>query len=219
MIKAIIIDFDDTLCLTEEVCFGIENEALRLVGREPQTREIHKSTWGQPLYEAIKLRSPGVNAVEFRRIMEDLIPSWVADGKLDAVNPDNFTALDGLMEKGYELYILTSRTEPEVAHLIAPDHQLASRIKAFYYRDIMEYHKPDPRAFDILLKNHELARSECVYIGDSPSDAAAAKQAGMHFIASLESGVRTQDDFAEFAVDRFIDRFIDLPDAIESLAQ
>lgn len=69
MIRAVVIDFDDTLCLTEEACFDLENEVLRRIGRKPQTRSIHKSTWGRPLFEAIKVRSPGVDVEEFRRAM------------------------------------------------------------------------------------------------------------------------------------------------------
>jgi phosphoglycolate phosphatase len=217
MIKAVIIDFDDTLCLTEQACFELENETLRLMGRPPQPRDIHRGTWGQPLYEAITVRSPGVDVRVFRQIFEEQIPTWVQDGKLDAINPKNFDALDVLANQGKELYILTSRTHKEAEHLLAADHDLANRIKAFYYRDIMEYHKPDPRAFDILLNNHGLERSECVYVGDSPSDAAAAKQGHMHFIASLESGVRTREDFAAFEVDVFIDLFTDLPQAITTI--
>lgn len=217
MIKAVIIDFDDTLCLTEQACFELENEVFRLMGRPAQSRDVHRKTWGQPLYEVISVRSPGIDVAVFRQIFEEQIPAWVQDGRLDAVNPNNFDALDELANQGRELYILTSRTHKEVEHLMEAEHDLASRIKAFYYRDIMEYHKPDPRAFDVLLNDHDLERSECVYVGDSPSDAAAAKQGRMHFIASLESGVRTKEDFEAFEVDAFIELFTDLPQAIATL--
>ena len=217
MIKAVIIDVDDTLFLTEEACFYMENEVLAAIGRPPQSREIHKSTWGQPLFEAIKARSPGVNVDAFRVRFQQTMPRWVTDGKIDGLTPENQAALDSLLEVGKELYILTSRTHDELKHMLEPDHDLAARIKAFYYRDVMEFHKPDPRAFDIVLNNHGLDRSECLYVGDSPSDAAAAKQGHMHFVASLESGLRTRQDFVEYAVDAFIDRFADLPQAIAQL--
>lgn len=113
--------------------------------------------------------------------------------------------------------ILTSRTEVEIKHLLAPAHHLASRIANFYYKDNMAYHKPDPRAFEVIERDHGFAPEQCVYVGDSPSDAAAAKGARLHFVASLESGLRSQNDFSAYPVDRFIDKFTDLYDAIVSL--
>src|SRR6266852_3180541 len=125
MIRAVIVDFDDTLCLTEEACFNLENEVLRRMGRPPGTREVHKATWGQHLFEVISIRSPGVDVPTFRKILLEAQLEWVEDGRIDAVTPENLRALDEL---------------------------LAARVKAFYYRDVMSHHKPDPRAFDNLLK-------------------------------------------------------------------
>ncbi len=216
MIKAVIIDFDDTLCLTEEACFVLENEVLFLMGRTPQARQIHKNTWGQPLFEAIKLRSPGVDVAKFRQLMHDKIPVWVGEKRIDHLHSERLEVLDELLEAGKQLFILTSRTHAELKHLLAPDHDLAKRITAFYWRDMMQFHKPDPRAFDLLLKDHHLERQECVYVGDSPSDAAAAKQAHLHFIASLEAGLRTKEDFKDYVVDAFVEHLSELPKTAKS---
>lgn len=219
MIKAVIVDFDDTLCLTEEACFLLENEILAKIGAKTQSREIHKETWGQPLFEAIKVRSPGVDVEQFRKVLIKAHMDWVDAKKIDAITPGNLRALDAVLDSGKKVFVLTSRTRDELAHIMAPDHDLANRVKAFYYRDIMLFHKPDPRAFDHLLEDHKLRPEECVYVGDSPSDAQAAKGAKMHFIASLEAGIRTRDDFAGEQVDVFIDRFVDLPEAIAGLVK
>lgn len=189
---------------------------LALMGAKQQTREIHQKTWGKPLFEVIKERSPGVDTKKFKQLFEENLPLWIAESRLDHLSADRLAILDDIA-KETELFILTSRTHVEIKHLIEPDHELANRIKAFYWRDIMEYHKPDPRAFDLLLRQHNLTPSECVYIGDSPSDAAAAKQAGLHFIASLESGLRTKADFKDFAVDVFINHLEELPQAVRNL--
>lgn len=81
----------------------------------------------------------------------------------------------------------------------------------------MQFHKPDPRAFDELLAQHSLNPNECVYVGDSVSDAVASKQAGLKFIASLESGLRTREDFVGESVDLFIERFADIVSAVAEL--
>lgn len=125
--------------------------------------------------------------------------------------------MDKLIKLGKSLMILTSRTHGELQHLLTPDHLLASRVKTFYYRDNMQYHKPDPRAFDELLKDSSLRPENCVYVGDSISDSVAAKQAGLHFIASLESGLRQREDFNGQPVDAFIQRFPEIVDAVSAL--
>lgn len=217
MIEAVIIDFDDTLCLTEEACFNLENETLRRMGREPMGRDIHRNTWGQPLYDAIQLRSPGVDAAKFWELMPIVHEEFIGEGRIDIVTDENLQTLDNVAQLGKRLMILTSRSEVEMKHLLVPSHHLASRIVNFYYKDNMTYHKPDPRAFEVIERDHGLMPEQCVYVGDSPGDAAAAKGAQLHFIASLESGLRSRNDFGTYPVDRFIDKFTDLYDAIVTL--
>ncbi len=217
MIKAVIVDFDDTLCLTEQACFDLENQVLAMMGRPPMSRDVHIKTWGQLFRDAMKVRSPGTDLDEFFRLIDIEQAKWALQGKIDIVDELNLAALDALIAQGKKVYVLTSRTHQELRHILAPDHGLASRVTAFYYREIMEFHKPDPRAFDLLLKDSGLARLECVYVGDSPSDAMAAKRGDLHFVASLESGIRSEKDFDGLDADLFIYRFADLPSAVALL--
>lgn len=217
MIEAVIVDFDDTLCLTEEASFNLENEILHRMGRQAMSREVHCSTWGQYLYDAIQVRSPGVDADAFWRLMPDVHEEFIESGQIDMVTEDNLETLDRLLEVGKKLMILTSRSQMEIRHMLEPSHSLARRIASFYFKDNMDYCKPDPRAFVVIERDYGLAPSQCVYVGDSPSDAAAAKGAGLHFVASLESGLRSEEDFSAYPVDRFIVRFTDLYNAVLSL--
>lgn len=217
MIEAVVIDFDDTLCLTEEACFRLENETLRQMGRAPMLREVHKATWGQPLYDAISVRSPGIDADAFWKLMPTIHEQFIRDGQIDVVPEANLETMDALAQAGKKLMILTSRSIVEVEHLIEPSHHLFRRLVAFYHKDNTSHHKPDPRVFDVIERDHGLTPGQCVYVGDSPSDAAAAKGAGLHFIASLESGLRTEKDFQEYSVDRFIPHFTHLADAVSSI--
>lgn len=142
---------------------------------------------------------------------------YVTEGKLDQIPNQNYAALDILIEQGRDIMLLTSRTHSELKHMLEPDHLLAKRVTAFYYRDNTKFHKPDPRVFDELFESHGLESNQCVYIGDSPSDAAAAKQARLHFIASLESGIRQKEDFDAFGADGFVDAFSEIVEAINAL--
>lgn len=197
MIKAVILDLDDTTFMTEAACFNLENDVLSAMGRMPMSREVHLQTWGRPLFDAIRDRSPGVDVEEFRRAYEPLINHYVANGMLDVVPPETLAAIDE-MRSGLNKAVLalTSREESELRHILVADHPLRLRLEEIYHKDNMQYHKPDPRAFEHIERNHGWRPDECVYVGDSTSDAEAAKGAGLHFVASLESGLRTKDDFA-----------------------
>lgn len=217
MIEAVFIDLDDTLCMTEEICFNLENETLAKLGRPPMTRGTHQSNWGMPLAEAIVERSPGVNVDEFYQFFPTVLQRYTDEGLLDQIPDENYEALDQMIKMGKSLIVLTNRNHEELKHLLEPAHDLASRIETFYYKDNLMFHKPDPRVFAHIEEAHGWKPNECVYVGDSPSDAAAAKGAGLHFVASLESGLRTERDFEDYPVDVFIPSFTKLPEAVEQL--
>lgn len=217
MIEAVVIDVDDTLCLTEAACFDMENETLRHMGRPAMGRTVHMVTWGKPLFQAILERSPGINVDDFRLAYDPIIKKYVESGRLDNIPEANLKALDQLVSMGKKLLILTSRELSEVAHMLKPDHHLAGRIARFYYKEIMQYHKPDPLAFVGLLDDNGLKPREAVYVGDSLTDAEATKRAGLHFIASLESGLRKREDFVAHVPDAFINTFPEVVSVIEEL--
>ena len=210
MIKVVILDFDDTLCLTEEACFDLENEIAVSMNFSPMSRDTHQKNWGKILREAIIERVPGINVDEFMEEHERLIVDYVLQGKLDKISDENIKVLDEIKKAGKKLAILTSRDLHEVKHLLNESHPLSSRVEAFYHRDNSEYIKPDPRVFNNILYRFDIMPDECVYIGDAVTDAVAANGAGMHFIAVLESGLRAREDFKDVNVDLFIDKFADM---------
>lgn len=217
MIRAVVIDVDDTLCLTEAACFELENDVLARLGRGPMSRAVHLSTWGQPLLEAMPRRSPGLDLEAFAAVHQIVLREYVAAGLLDVVARENLQALDELAAAGRSVMLLTSRTEAEVEHLLAPDHALAGRVAAVYHAGNMRFRKPDGRAFDELLAATGLEPRQCLYAGDSPGDAQAANDAGLRFIACLQSGLRRRADFGSHQVDAFIGTFPEIVDAVTRL--
>jgi len=207
MIRAVVIDVDDTLCMTEAVCFEIENEALVRMGRPAMSREIHLETWGHPLAEAIKDRSPGVDVEQFIRAITPVIQEYDAAGKFLDIPEANYQAMDDLIAAGKQIMLLSSRTRSEMAGLLSPDHPIASRISAAYYHENTKVLKPDPHVFDPLLREYGYQPAEVVYIGDSVTDGHAANGADIHFIVSLESALRSRDAFEAAGV--FVTAYID----------
>jgi phosphoglycolate phosphatase len=217
VIKVVIIDLDDTLVLTEEITFHLENDVLQLMGRPPMTRARHRATWGRSLWDALPDRSPGADIAEFRRIYAPVMVEYAKSGRIDTISPKSYEALLELKQLNKKVLILTSRSHEELAHLLAPNHQLAEHVLKFYYQDTMQFHKPDPRAFSEVLQDYSVKPQEAVYIGDSISDAQTCQAAGLHFIASLESGLRNKQDFSDYNVDAFITSFPEVASAVKEL--
>lgn len=140
------------------------------------------------------------------KIMEE----YAKDGKQDPITNGNLQVLDILKESGKKIAILTSRSFPEVKHLLHESHPLRTTVEAFYHKDNSTYIKPDPRVFDQILSHFHVLPIETVYVGDAISDAVAAKGAGLHFIAVLESGLRMKKDFDGQQVDFFAGTFPDI---------
>ena len=211
MIKLVLIDFDDTLCLTEKACFELENFVAQKMGYSPMTRETHLKNWGKPLVDAISERIPGVDVNAYIKAHEKIMPEFIKNGQLDIITDINLKTLATLREHGIKTAILTARSVMEAKHLLDENHPLTAKIDKFYHRDNTEYKKTDPKVYDKILQHFKVKPNETVYVGDSISDAVTAKAAGLHFVALLESGLKTKKDFNYFVpVDFFATKFEDI---------
>jgi phosphoglycolate phosphatase len=207
LIQAVVVDVDDTLCLTEAASFDLENEVLAALGRPPMPREVHLATWGEPLLVAMPHRSPGLDLERFAELFPIVNQRFLAEGRLDVIPPENLAALDRLVADGRTVLLLTSRSEAEVRHLLEPGHALAGRVAGAYHQGNTLFTKPDPRVFDVLLAETGFRPEQCVYVGDTPGDATAAGGAGIGFIACLQSGLRRLDEFDPRYVIAAVDTF------------
>lgn len=210
MIKLVLMDIDDTLCLTEGACFDFENHIAKLMGQKSMSRDSHRNNWGKPLQVAIAERIPGIDAKVFMEYVGKLLPEFIKDGKMDILDEANLKILDEIKSLGKKLGIVTSRSLPEVLHFLHEDHLLQSRIDAFYHKDNSPYLKPHPKVFDEAIRFFQIDPQEAVYVGDSLSDAQSANGAGLKFIAVLESGIRPRGYFNSVKVDYFAPKFTDI---------
>jgi phosphoglycolate phosphatase len=220
MISTVILDFDDTLFMTELVGWHRENEAARRIGMAPMSHETHLANWGDPVAEAIPTRLPGVDVEAFLEAYAQVFHEQAQAGEVDQLTARNLRALSWLRRQGYGLYAVTSRHVVELEHLLDSDHDLAEYVHEhhIFHRDNNPYHKPDPRAFDAVLRLAEVAPEECLYVGDSLTDCQAAKGAGLSFVACLESGLRRRQEFEAQhpAPDGYIDTFAELPQWLQA---
>lgn len=204
MIKLIIFDFDDTLCLNQKACYDLENSIAMKFGFPPIEMAVHQSTWGKPLAEVIGERIPGIDIDGFLKELKIQLPIWAEQHKVDQIPSKNYETLSKLKSKGYDLAILTARTVSESSHLFRKDHPLMQYVSRFYYQQENGFKKPDPRVFDAVLEDYKMDPSAIIYVGDSVGDGIASTKAGIQFIATLESGIRKIEDFGELKIKGFI---------------
>lgn len=219
MIKLVIVDFDDTLCLTEEATYQMESRIGLEMGMPLMDREIHKKTFGKPIDEIISIRIPGINVPEFMKRLELMIPEYINKGILDNVSDYNLKTLLNLKAKGKTIGMLTGRSLMELKHVLSKDNPLSDIFSLSQYKENSKYHKPDGKVFDIFFSTFNVKPSEVLYIGDSINDGVASNEAQIHFIASLESKNRTKEDFNDVKVEYFVNKFTELEEIINKLDQ
>lgn len=214
-IEVVALDFDDTLCMTQQACFRLENMAAIAIGFAPMSLETHLATWGKPMTRVLQQRFPGVDEEAFMRSYETCLQQANQAGWYDTIPQKNYQALDELKSLDIHLALLSSRSQAEMQHLLQPNHPLAAFIDRFYYLENCTHHKPDGRVFDGLLKDFRVSTDQVLYVGDSVSDAQACESAGIAFVATLESGLRTKEDFKGLPISKLIIDFSELTSLLQ----
>jgi len=214
MIKLVISDIDGTLFCNEKALWKIENGIARDLGFAGVSRKKHRLHWYKPTKERLAQTYPGADAeVFFRRLTEGL-PAFMEKRLVNAISERNVAALQVLKEKGKRLAIVSARDDDNIKCLLQGKYGLAKWFEKIYHCGNLEYAKPDPRVFERALVEFGVEPKEAVYIGDLETDGICAKEAGLHFVAVLEEGIRTKDDFKKIGVDFFADTFPDILDFI-----
>lgn len=113
----------------------------------------------------------------------------VFDEHYNAHSNDNTVAYDGIKEllsalksKSVKTAVLTNKAHQYVGAILDkcfPEHKFDL---FFGQREGIE-RKPHPQAFELLLKELNVPKEDCLYIGDSEVDVKTAKNAGVQLVA------------------------------------
>lgn len=122
MFKLVVVDFDDTLCLTEKATFKLENYIASKMGFAPMKHKTHLQTWGMPVKEAIVKRFPGIDIDLFAKNFEKYFKEFIERGDIDVISDLNLKTLDRIRNRGIKTAILTSRTYIEIKHFLHNKH-------------------------------------------------------------------------------------------------
>lgn len=124
-------------------------------------------------------------------------------------------ALDSLEADGFRLAVCTNKIEEHSRRLL-DELGIGARFSAICGRDTFPFFKPDPRHLLMTIEAAGGDPSRAVMVGDSLTDIATAKAAGVPVVA-VPFGY-TDVPVAELGPDIVIARYDELPDAVRRIA-
>src|SRR3954468_14359898 len=147
----------------------------------------------------------------FRHFMVHYGQNLCVDSTLFPGVPD---ALDRLEEAGFRLAVCTNKYENHSVELLE-SLGIADRFAAICGRDSFPYFKPDPRHLTLTIEKAGGDPARAVMIGDSRTDIATAKAAGIPSVA-VTFGY-TDVPVQQLGPDRIIDHYDQLFEAVQGL--
>jgi phosphoglycolate phosphatase len=213
-VPTIIFDLDGTLVDTAPDLVETLNVVLRREGLPAIPYEEARLLVGAGARRMIErgLAGEARPAADIDRLFSDFI-AYYADHVADRSRPfpGVVEALDTLAARGCRFAVCTNKLEWLSVRLLNA-LGLADRFIAICGQDTFAVQKPQPDALHGTLRRAGGTLHRAVMVGDSETDIATARAAGMPIIA-VDFGY-TEIPVAALAPDKIISHFNDLPDAI-----
>ncbi len=186
MIKAIVFDFDGTLVDSSRAMWDAFGKTAREYGMETPSREHILPLLGRPLKTVFEHIWPHLKA-------DTLVASYISHYVQEDVSP-----ITGIrqalteLQQGFAVYLLTGnmRVREQLQYHAIPE----TLFTEIFTPHNLVHSKPDGRVFAPLLEKYH--KDEIIYVGDSPSDAQAAQEAGVCFVGVL-SGDATAEELGD----------------------
>lgn len=217
--SAVVFDLDGTLIDSIPDVVGAVNRLLAEEGRRPITLGEGRLMVGggaRPLVAAA-LRVTGATPDE--DVFDGLIARYLEFYKRypavdTSIYPHVEDTLGQLRDNGIRLGICTNKPH-DMSLLVLDELNLSHFFDATIGGDALAVKKPDPAHLTAVFDRLETDPSHSVYVGDSPTDSATARAAGVPFVGVSYgySGVPPE----QMDVDILIDSFADLPASLARL--
>lgn len=207
---AIIFDFDYTLADSSRAVVECANGALVGLGLPPASEEAIRRTIGLSLPETFA-RLAGERyreqVHEFRRLWrrrsDEIMVDWTE------VFEGVPAAIESLKDRGLLLAIASTKFRSRIEAVLRRE-RLVEKFDVIVGGDDVTDFKPDPEALLLAMKGLRSAKETTLCVGDSLTDAEAARRAGLPFAAVL-SGVTTRIEFDRLPVTAFVESVSELP--------
>ncbi len=208
--RAVLFDFDYTLADSSRGAAECINYALRGMGLAAVSHERACRTIGLSLPDTLARlagEAQRARAAEFTRLFLARADQVMAD--LTMLLPAVPEALAPLHRGGLRLGIVSSKRRYRIEGLLAREG-LTDLFGAIVGGEDVSQPKPDPEGLLLAAARLGAPVEDCLYIGDSVTDAEAARRVGIPFAAVL-SGVTQRDEFTGYPVRAFLPSLAGLP--------
>lgn len=212
--RAILFDFDYTLADSSRGIIACTNYALRKMGLSEASPDVIRPLIGLSLSDMLpKLvgAQHAGRADEFSRLFVERADQIMSD--LTVIFPEVPATVKTLKACGLALGIVSTKFRYRIMTTLQREG-LAQAFDVIVGGEDVSAHKPAPEGLLKAVERLGYALNESLYVGDSVTDAEAARRAGMPFVAVL-SGATPRHHFAPYPSYRILDSVAELPLLLE----
>lgn len=209
----ILFDFDYTLVDSSQAAFMCYNYAFKKMGFDEISFDLTRSLIGlslEDIYYKISKDKSLKRADEFRGHFRDCADKVMLD--LTVFYDSASDALKFLDRQGFKLGIVSNKYRYRIQDILSREG-IARTIDIVVGSEDVSTQKPSGEGILKAISALGISKENSVYIGDSVTDAEAARDAGIDFICVL-SGVTSRADFDGFDVGRFLNNLNELPNTL-----
>lgn len=214
--KAVLFDFDFTLGDSSSAIVECVNHAMQELGLPIPPEEAVRHSIGLSLPETF-YKLTGTNKADRphlasqaeafqRHFVRHADEIMVAGAALYDKTP---ATVRSLYESGLRLGVVTTKFRYRIEAILARDG-LQQYFEVIVGADDVAQPKPDPEGLLLALGRLGIREDECLYVGDSTTDARAAQAAGIRFVG-VRTGLLNAKDFAPYTPWAVLDDVAALP--------
>ena len=216
---AVVFDLDGTLVDSIGDIVGAANRLLAEEGRAPLSHDAGRAMVGEGVASLVERAFAATGPMPAPEMLAGLVERYRAIYErhpLDetAVFPGVAETLKALADGGAILGVCTNKPH-DISLVVLAELGLAGHFAAALGGDALAVRKPDPAHFTAVLDAMGAGSRRAIHVGDSPTDVAVARNAGVPVVVVSYGYSRVPP--ADLGADAMIDEFAALPGAIASI--
>lgn len=183
-VRAVLFDMDGVLVFSEDAWFSVFNETLTGFGHRPVSRAEFDAIYGNGAAADRDAYMPERSVAEVDAAYARLFETHLGEIRPNAAAP---AVLAELRHRGVRTSVATNTTAPLARRVLAL-HGLLPLLDATASADEAGAGKPDPAVVRLAAERVGVPLSECLFVGDSRFDEAAAAAAPVRFVGLGHGG-------------------------------